>query len=499
MSFELINPYQTFWDSTGKVRAGGKLTIFDNETTTKASIFSDEALTVAQTNPYTLNANGQIEGDVKYEGLKTLQVTNSDGSDVRTTDNVTTIGAQNQTENLSSVAGTNTITATATPTVTSLVDKTVFNLILANTNTGAVTLQVDATAAKSVLKYHDQPIIAGDWEANQAISVIYNGTDDVFELKTPTLNPQIQSITATVAASALTLGLNPTSMYFRKTPLTDGTPNVRSTAAISLVVPSGATLGTVDGVESKITEIAIDNAGTLELACINAISTVLDETGLITTLAIGTGSDSADVFYSTSARTSVPYRVVGFEDSTQSTAGTWDTSPTLIQGAGGGALNDHMLLQALPRLQTEIATTSGTTHDFTGIPAWVKNITLMFEGTGHDGSSDFLIQLGDSVGFEASGYLGSSAELTGTTVITNYTTGFGIAYATGHLFHGTVTIFLKDAANFTWIASGNVATTTSRHKVTAGSKSLSSALTQLRLTSVSADTFNAGSINIMWE
>lgn len=333
MSFNTVNPYQQFIDSTGKVRVNGIATFFTNTTTTKASIFSDEALSVAQNNPYTLNANGQIIGDVKYSGLLTLQVSNSDGSDVIRTDNVATIGDQTTiVEILGSVAGTNTITATGTPTITSLVDLTVYSFTAANAITGAVTLQIDATSAKSVLKYHDQPLISGDIEANQAVSVIYNSTDDVFELISSTLNPQIQSITATVAASALTLGLNPTSMYFRKTPLTDGTPNVRSNASLSLVVPSGATLGTTDAVESRLILLAIDNAGTIELAVTNGAG--LNESTLITTIAIDATADSKGSIYSITARTSVPFRIVGFIDSTQATAGTWATSPTVIQGAG---------------------------------------------------------------------------------------------------------------------------------------------------------------------
>jgi len=341
LSFNVINPFQQFIDTTGKVRVSGIVTFFNNRTTVKASIFSDESLSVAQTNPYTLNANGQIAGDVKYSGLLTVQESNSDGSDVITTNDVPTIGDQTTiVEILGTVAGTNTITATGTPTITSLVDLTIYSFTAANAITGAVTLQIDSTAVKSVLKYHDQPLILGDIEANQAVSVIYNSTDDVFELISSTLNPQIQSITATVASSALTLELNPTSMYFRKTPLTDGTPNVRSNAALSLVVPSGATLGTTNALESRLILLAIDNAGTVELAVVNQVGVVnLDETTLITTTAIGTGSDSAAVFYSTTARTSVPYRVIGYVESTQGTAGTWATSPTVIQGAGGNSLS----------------------------------------------------------------------------------------------------------------------------------------------------------------
>jgi len=150
----------------------------------------------------------------------------------------------------------------------------------------------------------------------------------------------IQPITASVGSSALTCTLNPTILNFRNTPLTSGTINTRTVAtAISVVVPSTATLGTVSAQQSRIVVIALDNSGTVELAVVNISgSTNLDETTLISTTAIIAGSNSANVVYSTTARTSLPFRVVGYIESTQATAGTWATAPSTIQGQGGQAL-----------------------------------------------------------------------------------------------------------------------------------------------------------------
>ncbi len=104
-------------------------------------------------------------------------------------------------------------------------------------------------------------------------------------------------------------------------------------------MPSTATLGTVNAIQSRLVLLAIDNAGTVELAVVNiAGGNNLDETTLINTVAIDTASDAANVIYSTTARTGVPFRVVGYVESTQATAGTWATAPSTIQGAGGQAL-----------------------------------------------------------------------------------------------------------------------------------------------------------------
>ena len=150
----------------------------------------------------------------------------------------------------------------------------------------------------------------------------------------------IQPITASVAASALTCTLNPTILNFRSTPLTSGTINTRTVAAaISVVVPSTATLGTVSAQQSRLVLLALDNAGTVELAVVNiAGGNNLDETTLISTTAISAAATAANVIYSTTARTSLPFRVVGYIESTQATAGTWATAPSTIQGQGGQAL-----------------------------------------------------------------------------------------------------------------------------------------------------------------
>ena len=79
--------------------------------------------------------------------------------------------------------------------------------------------------------------------------------------------------------------------------------------------------------------LALNNAGTLELAVVNiAGGNDLTETGLINTTTIAGGSNTANVIYSTTGRTGVAYRVIGYIESTQATAGTWVTAPSTIQG-----------------------------------------------------------------------------------------------------------------------------------------------------------------------
>jgi hypothetical protein len=155
---------------------------------------------------------------------------------------------------------------------------------------------------------------------------------------------------------------------------------------------------------------------------------------------------------------------------------------------------------------TAQASTSGTSIDFTGIPSWAKRITVMFSGVSTAGSVfQPLIQIGDSGGIEANGYVSTGAyfNTSGTFANTQSTYGFLVngAQAVDTLF-GALTLSLLDSATNTWVASGNFAGSSSAVAllVCGGGKSLTATLDRVRITTVNGtDTFDAGSINIMYE
>jgi hypothetical protein len=180
---------------------------------------------------------------------------------------------------------------------------------------------------------------------------------------------QIQSISASVAASALTISASALTLDFRSTTLGSGTITTVSGTPANLVVPSTATLGTVNAVQSRLVVIALNNAGTIELAVVNISGgNNLDETTLLTTTAISSGSTSASTVYSTTARTSLAFRVIGYIESTQATAGTWATAPSTIQGYGGQAL-DSMSSLGYGQTWQSVTRANGTTYyNTTGRP-----------------------------------------------------------------------------------------------------------------------------------
>jgi len=151
---------------------------------------------------------------------------------------------------------------------------------------------------------------------------------------------------------------------------------------------------------------------------------------------------------------------------------------------------------------TAQASTSGTAITFGSIPSWVKRVTVMFFNTSTSGTSNVQVRLGTSSGIDSSSYLGivSETQVGGGVNATTWSgTGADVTRATpaANTFAGQV-VFTNISGNL-WVISGSVGYTNSNYQST-GSKTLSSALTQLQITTVNGtDTFDAGSINILYE
>jgi len=152
---------------------------------------------------------------------------------------------------------------------------------------------------------------------------------------------------------------------------------------------------------------------------------------------------------------------------------------------------------------TAQASTSGTSIDFTSIPSWVKRVTVMFANFSTNGTSDYLIRLGTSGGIVSTGYANEYGYYSGggTGAVANQTTGVGMSGGNASdSIQGTVVFTLLNSSTNLWVASGSLGETLGAIKVTGGSVTLSGVLTQLRITTVNGtDTFDAGSINILYE
>jgi hypothetical protein len=148
------------------------------------------------------------------------------------------------------------------------------------------------------------------------------------------------------------------------------------------------------------------------------------------------------------------------------------------------------------------ANATSTSVDFTGIPSWVKRITVMFDAVSTSGTSNWLIQLGDSGGIENTGYISVGAFLGASTGGTSYTAGFGLLVGNAsHVEQGL--IILSNLTGNVWTADGSLAGSGSAAGFiysTSGAKTLSATLDRVRITTVNGtDTFDAGTINIFYE
>ena len=184
-----------------------------------------------------------------------------------------------------------------------------------------------------------------------------------------------------------------------------------------------------------------------------------------------------------------------------------DTSGSITFAAPAGAgTNTQTLVAATGTLApliagTAQASTSGTSIEFTSIPSWARRITVMLSGVSTNGTNNLQIPRG-SGSVTITGYTGASTDGPALTA-TLFTTGFGIRTASAAAnVHGAMTISFINGN--TWVATGTFARADGAAFIsTAGSLTLGGALDRIRIigsaTGNPADTFDAGTINILYE
>jgi hypothetical protein len=148
---------------------------------------------------------------------------------------------------------------------------------------------------------------------------------------------------------------------------------------------------------------------------------------------------------------------------------------------------------------TAVASTSGTSIDFTGIPSWVKRVTVMFSGVSLSGTSPVLIQIG-SGSIVTTGYASAGAYTGASTGSVTSTTGYVIIPAAGNIFFHTGHVVLIHMGSNIWASSSVLGRDDGYVSSGGGTKTLSGTLDRVRITATNgSDTFDAGSINILVE
>jgi hypothetical protein len=191
------------------------------------------------------------------------------------------------------------------------------------------------------------------------------------------------------------------------------------------------------------------------------------------------------------------------------------TSDTLIATAAAGNIeyNGQFFAtdSAASRAQvqritqgTAVASTSGTSIDFTSLPAWVKRITVMFSGVSLSGTSSIYVQIGSG-----------SAEITGYAGVTYYNSGAGTTFqplsaafwirldapsSAAALLYGNIVLTNISGNIWTGVVNANSSGGTTMAYGCTGTKTTSGVLDRVRITTANGtDTFDAGTINILYE
>jgi hypothetical protein len=357
-----------------------------------------------------------------------------------------------------------------------------YELLIADTTNGSA-----APNAVTVYDLFEDALTAGTYSNANISAALTYGT---------ATGTRLVSANATITTGTITTGVIPT--------LTSSTATFGTTTSTTATITSGtitnlaSTTGTIATLNSTTGTIGTINSTTGTIGTINSTTGTI--TNLSTTLAgdftisngtgtLGTSGATAGTYGSVSA---IPFLTVNAKGIiTSATTGTFSTTPA------DGSITPAKLSQPLT-LATAVATTSGTAVDFTSIPSWVKRVTVMMDSVKISSSDIPMIRLGYGGGtFSTSGYGGTAQDATTSQQLSSGIL-LGVDGSSGYQRSGFVTLSLLTTNNFAF--TGIIGhTSDTRVPRVAGNVAIGGTLDRVRITTNSAGTFTAGTVNIMYE
>ena len=239
-----------FSDSNGEPLTGGLIYTYLAGTSTPATTYTNSAGTANNTNPIVLNSAGRTPAEIWLDGGVVYKFILKDSALVQigSYDNIPAINDTTSTSNLITVAGTNTLTGLATPALVGYAAGAQFSFIAQNTNTAAVTIDIDTLGVKSITKFGTTPLAANDIVAGALVLIEYDGTRFQF-LNAPNNTFRYIVESTTVSATAATGTINydvgtQSILYYTTNASANWTINFRasSTATLNSLMSTGQTI-----------------------------------------------------------------------------------------------------------------------------------------------------------------------------------------------------------------------------------------------------------------
>jgi hypothetical protein len=234
-----------FFDANGAPLSGGLIYTYAAGTTTNAVTYTSRTGTSNNTNPIVLDSAGRTPAEIWMDGGALYKFLLKDSALVQigSYDNIPAINDVTSINSLITVAGTNTLTGLATPLLAAYTAGAQFSFVAQNTNTAAVTLDIDTLGAKSVTKTGSVALAAGDLVAGSIALIEYDGTR--FQLINPasyvldniTVDyiKEVTTISATAATGTVNYDVATQSvLYYTTNASANWTVNLRGSASATL-------------------------------------------------------------------------------------------------------------------------------------------------------------------------------------------------------------------------------------------------------------------------
>lgn len=302
---------------------------------------------------------------------------------------------------------------------------------------------------------------------------------------------------------------NDVATAFNETFLRDGTAEATANLPMDGFKLTGLGAGTTAGDSARYDELAALDAAAVKLTGNQTIAGTKTFSSPIAADITGNAATVTNGVYTTGDQTiagtktfssAIAGNITG--NAATVTNGVYTTGDQTI--AGVKTFSSQPVLPQKLTSGTAQNTTSGTSIDFTGIPSWARRITVSYTGISTNGTSIPQLQLGSaSGGIETSGYAGGYM-VTGASALigANFTTGLSLASGSNGAADVRVgiSVFTLVSGN-TWCGVTNLTNSSGTYAgMATTTKTLSGVLDRIRLTTVNGtDTFDAGSINILYE